>query len=127
MSKFVCIYHVKEQILRKKFEISCNLSLDAMEVRSGGGSRAQLWLPRTRRGAGRGCGVRACGHDEEAVLPFSSFSPHFPPVLVPLTEALGGRLWAGLSLSVTHTSRGGDTCFPPSPTPLTELPGLSLL
>lgn len=33
MSKFVCIYHVKEQILRKKFEISCNLSLDAMEVR----------------------------------------------------------------------------------------------
>lgn len=33
MSKFVCIYHVKEQILRKKFEISSNLSLDAMEVR----------------------------------------------------------------------------------------------
>lgn len=32
MSKFVCIYHVREQILRKKFEISCNLSLDAMEV-----------------------------------------------------------------------------------------------
>ncbi|XP_058152309.1 LOW QUALITY PROTEIN: periodic tryptophan protein 2 homolog [Dasypus novemcinctus] len=31
MSKFVCIYHVKEQILMKKFEISCNLSLDAME------------------------------------------------------------------------------------------------
>ncbi|XP_037686667.1 periodic tryptophan protein 2 homolog isoform X2 [Choloepus didactylus] len=31
MSKFVCIYHVKEQILVKKFEISCNLSLDAME------------------------------------------------------------------------------------------------
>ncbi|ELK03567.1 Periodic tryptophan protein 2 like protein [Pteropus alecto] len=31
MSKFVCIYHVKEQVLRKKFEISCNLSLDAME------------------------------------------------------------------------------------------------
>ncbi|XP_062060510.1 periodic tryptophan protein 2 homolog [Lepus europaeus] len=31
MSKFVCIYHVREQILRKKFEISSNLSLDAME------------------------------------------------------------------------------------------------
>nr|XP_060626232.1 periodic tryptophan protein 2 homolog [Anolis sagrei ordinatus] len=31
LSKFVCIYHVKEQILIKKFEISCNLSLDAME------------------------------------------------------------------------------------------------
>ncbi|XP_061483500.1 periodic tryptophan protein 2 homolog [Rhineura floridana] len=30
-SKYVCIYHVKEQILIKKFEISCNLSLDAME------------------------------------------------------------------------------------------------
>ncbi|XP_037380765.1 periodic tryptophan protein 2 homolog isoform X1 [Talpa occidentalis] len=31
MSRFVCIYHVKEQILMKKFEVSCNLSLDAME------------------------------------------------------------------------------------------------
>ncbi|XP_048350885.1 periodic tryptophan protein 2 homolog [Sphaerodactylus townsendi] len=31
MSKFVCIYHIKEQIIIKKFEISCNLSLDAME------------------------------------------------------------------------------------------------
>uniref|UniRef100_A0A8D1CMT5 Periodic tryptophan protein 2 homolog n=1 Tax=Sus scrofa TaxID=9823 RepID=A0A8D1CMT5_PIG len=30
-SKFVCIYHVREQILRKRFEISGNLSLDAME------------------------------------------------------------------------------------------------
>ncbi|XP_030059627.1 periodic tryptophan protein 2 homolog [Microcaecilia unicolor] len=30
-SKFVCIYSVEEQILMKKFEISCNLSLDAME------------------------------------------------------------------------------------------------
>lgn len=33
-SKFVCIYNIKEQILMKKFEISCNLSLDAMEVQS---------------------------------------------------------------------------------------------
>ncbi|NXQ46530.1 PWP2 protein, partial [Catharus fuscescens] len=32
LSKFVCIYNVKEQILVKKFEISCNHSLDAMEV-----------------------------------------------------------------------------------------------
>uniref|UniRef100_A0A2K6LBC0 Periodic tryptophan protein 2 homolog n=1 Tax=Rhinopithecus bieti TaxID=61621 RepID=A0A2K6LBC0_RHIBE len=31
MSRFVCIYHVREQILMKRFEISCNLSLDAME------------------------------------------------------------------------------------------------
>ncbi|KAL0615505.1 Periodic tryptophan protein 2-like protein [Plecturocebus cupreus] len=30
-SRFVCIYHVREQILMKRFEISCNLSLDAME------------------------------------------------------------------------------------------------
>lgn len=30
-SKFVCIYHIQEQILMKKFEISCNRSLDAME------------------------------------------------------------------------------------------------
>ena len=32
-SKFVCIYNVKEMMLMKKFEISCNLSFDAMEVR----------------------------------------------------------------------------------------------
>lgn len=31
-SKFVCIYNVKEQMLMKKFEISCNLSFDGMEV-----------------------------------------------------------------------------------------------
>lgn len=30
-SKFVCIYNIKEQMLIKKFEISCNLSFDAME------------------------------------------------------------------------------------------------
>ncbi|KAG8535966.1 hypothetical protein GDO81_027385 [Engystomops pustulosus] len=30
-SRYVCIYHVKEQLLAKKFEISCNYSLDAME------------------------------------------------------------------------------------------------
>ncbi|XP_042189770.1 PWP2 small subunit processome component, partial [Callorhinchus milii] len=30
-SRFVCVYNVREQILMKKFEISCNLSLDAME------------------------------------------------------------------------------------------------
>ncbi|GAB1295284.1 Periodic tryptophan protein 2 homolog [Apodemus speciosus] len=32
MSKFVCLYHVREQILVKRFELSCNLSLDAMEL-----------------------------------------------------------------------------------------------
>lgn len=31
-SKFVCIYNIREQMLMKKFEISCNLSFDAMEV-----------------------------------------------------------------------------------------------
>lgn len=30
-AKYVCIYHVEEQLLMKKFEISCNLSLDAMK------------------------------------------------------------------------------------------------
>ncbi|XP_018103945.1 uncharacterized protein LOC734637 isoform X1 [Xenopus laevis] len=30
-SRYVCLYHVREQILAKKFEISCNHSLDAME------------------------------------------------------------------------------------------------
>uniref|UniRef100_A0A803K9K3 PWP2, small subunit processome component n=1 Tax=Xenopus tropicalis TaxID=8364 RepID=A0A803K9K3_XENTR len=30
-SRYVCLYHVGEQILAKKFEISCNHSLDAME------------------------------------------------------------------------------------------------
>lgn len=42
MSKFVCIYHVREQILRKKFEISCNLSLDAMQVGERRGPKLQL-------------------------------------------------------------------------------------
>lgn len=32
LSKFVCIYNIKEQMLVKKFEISSNLSFDAMEV-----------------------------------------------------------------------------------------------
>lgn len=32
LSKFVCIYNVREQLLVKKFEISSNLSFDAMEV-----------------------------------------------------------------------------------------------
>lgn len=31
-SRFVCIYNLKEQMLMKKFEISCNLSFDGMEV-----------------------------------------------------------------------------------------------
>ncbi len=31
-SKFVCIYSVAEQILMKKFEISCNLSLEGVLV-----------------------------------------------------------------------------------------------
>ncbi|PIK47368.1 putative periodic tryptophan protein 2-like isoform X2 [Apostichopus japonicus] len=30
-AQYVCIYHVKEQLLLKKFEITCNLSLDAMK------------------------------------------------------------------------------------------------
>eukprot|EP00057_Strongylocentrotus_purpuratus_P000387 XP_001175743.2 PREDICTED: periodic tryptophan protein 2 homolog isoform X2 [Strongylocentrotus purpuratus] len=30
-SKYICIYHIQEQLLVKKFEISCNMSLDAME------------------------------------------------------------------------------------------------
>ncbi|CAN7995425.1 unnamed protein product [Ixodes hexagonus] len=30
-SKFVCIYHVREQLLLKKFEISCNHSLDGID------------------------------------------------------------------------------------------------
>ena len=31
-SKNVCIYSVTDQILMKKFEISCNMSFDGMEV-----------------------------------------------------------------------------------------------
>nr|XP_054754617.1 periodic tryptophan protein 2 homolog [Lytechinus pictus] len=30
-SKHICIYHIQEQLLVKKFEISCNMSLDGME------------------------------------------------------------------------------------------------
>lgn len=35
LSKFVCIYNIREQLLAKKFEISSNLSFDAMEVSRG--------------------------------------------------------------------------------------------
>lgn len=45
MSKFVCLYHVREQILVKRFELSCNLSLDAMEVSSGVGRLAGVLAP----------------------------------------------------------------------------------
>ena len=31
-SKNVCIYSIADQILIKKFEISCNMSFDGMEV-----------------------------------------------------------------------------------------------
>lgn len=44
MSKFVCLYHVREQILVKRFELSCNFSLDAMEVSSGMGHWKVFWL-----------------------------------------------------------------------------------
>lgn len=57
----MCIYHVKEQILRKKFEISCNLSLDAMEVSEQWGLRTRLWASQARDGAGRGCGLSTGG------------------------------------------------------------------
>uniref|UniRef100_A0A4W4GI08 Small-subunit processome Utp12 domain-containing protein n=1 Tax=Electrophorus electricus TaxID=8005 RepID=A0A4W4GI08_ELEEL len=67
-SKFVCIYNIKEQILMKKFEISCNMSLDAMEEfldrrkmtefgslalvdeGAGDGDGVELRLPGVRRG-----------------------------------------------------------------------------
>lgn len=45
MSKFVCLYHVREQILMKRFELSCNLSLDAMEVSSRAGWLAGVKYP----------------------------------------------------------------------------------
>lgn len=61
MSRFVCIYHVREQILRKKFEISCNLSLDAMEVSEQWGPRPRLWASQARGGAGQGWGLSARG------------------------------------------------------------------
>lgn len=32
-SKSVCIYSVPDQLLVKKFDISCNMSFDGMEVR----------------------------------------------------------------------------------------------
>ncbi|XP_028835063.1 PWP2 small subunit processome component [Denticeps clupeoides] len=67
-SKFVCIYSIRDQVLMKKFEISCNLSLDAMEEfldrrkmtefgslslvdeGAGDGDEVQLSLPGVKRG-----------------------------------------------------------------------------
>ncbi|TNM93985.1 hypothetical protein fugu_002161 [Takifugu bimaculatus] len=66
LSKFVCIYNIKEQMLVKKFEISSNLSFDAMEefldrrkmtefgslalVDDGEGEDVHISLPGVRRG-----------------------------------------------------------------------------
>ena len=78
MSKFVCIYHVKEQILRKKFEISRNLSLDAMEVSGcpGLGCPPHVLAPRGPGGGSR----RVCACLGPRPLPRDSGRgrPRFP-------------------------------------------------
>lgn len=95
MSKFVCIYHVREQILMKKFEISSNLSLDAMEVSSGRWTVLSWQLPACPSGAGYTVPVRLGPHHS------SGFRSPSPPsslgVCIRLSQAgLGGqraRMW----------------------------------
>lgn len=60
MSKFVCLYHVQEQILVKRFELSCNLSLDAMEVSSGAGLLGGALAPQAL--SGPRCQPVDCGY-----------------------------------------------------------------
>ncbi|NXX09571.1 PWP2 protein, partial [Larus smithsonianus] len=87
LSKFVCIYNVKEQILMKKFEISCNFSLDAMEVCD---HSSQFFFhfpslpPR----------LRFC-NEESSVYHYSSVSIlENPAVCLNIVTFLLGRSWA---------------------------------
>ncbi|NWU79121.1 PWP2 protein, partial [Onychorhynchus coronatus] len=85
LSKFVCIYNVKEQILMKKFEISCNHSLDAMEVRE---HRSLFFVPPPPQDFGFGVicsSLFLCFHSRRLV---------FVKYLLNIVTCLLGRSWA---------------------------------
>ncbi|XP_062866597.1 PWP2 small subunit processome component [Trichomycterus rosablanca] len=96
-SKFVCIYNIKEQILMKKFEISCNMSLDAMEEFLDRRKMTEFGsLALVDEGAGDGDGVEI---SLPGVKKGDMSSRHFKPeIRVPsLRFSPTGRSWAAAS------------------------------
>ncbi|XP_036413031.1 PWP2 small subunit processome component [Colossoma macropomum] len=96
-SKFVCIYNIKEQILMKKFEISCNLSLDAMEEFLDRRKMTEFGsLALVDEGAGDGDGVEL---SLPGVRRGDMSSRHFKPEIrvASLRFSPTGRSWAAAS------------------------------
>ncbi|KAI4882063.1 hypothetical protein NFI96_028322 [Prochilodus magdalenae] len=96
-SKFVCIYNIKEQILMKKFEISCNLSLDAMEEFLDRRKMTEFGsLALVDEGAGDGDGVKL---SLPGVRRGDMSSRHFKPEIrvTSLRFSPTGRSWAAAS------------------------------
>lgn len=96
-SKFVCIYNIKEQILVKKFEISCNMSLDAMEEFLDRRKMTEFGsLALVDEGAGDGDGVHL---SLPGVRKGDMSSRHFKPEIrvTALRFSPTGRSWAAAS------------------------------
>ncbi|XP_072513698.1 PWP2 small subunit processome component [Salminus brasiliensis] len=96
-SKFVCIYNIKEQILMKKFEISCNMSLDAMEEFLDRRKMTEFGsLALVDEGAGDGDGVQL---SLPGVKRGDMSSRHFRPEIrvTSLRFSPTGRSWAAAS------------------------------
>ncbi|NXV97713.1 PWP2 protein, partial [Calonectris borealis] len=93
LSKFVCIYNVKEQILMKKFEISCNFSLDAMEVCD---HRSQVFsFPLLAPKASVLSYPLLVSNEESSVNHYSSVSVlENPALFLNIVTSLLGRSWA---------------------------------
>ncbi|XP_053273012.1 PWP2 small subunit processome component [Pleuronectes platessa] len=93
-SKFVCIYNVKETMLMKKFEISCNLSFDAMEEFLDRRKMTEFGsLALVDEGAGDGDGVNI---SLPGVRKGDMSSRHFKPEIkvTSLRFSPTGRSWA---------------------------------
>ncbi|XP_041934789.1 PWP2 small subunit processome component [Alosa sapidissima] len=96
-SKFVCIYNIREQVLLKKFEISCNLSLDAMEEFLDRRKMTEFGsLSMVDEGAGDGDGVEV---SLPGVRRGDMSSRHFKPEIrvSSLHFSPTGRSWAATS------------------------------
>lgn len=104
LSKFVCIYNVGEQLLVKKFEISSNLSLDAMEV-SGLTAQADLLL-QAGLSSQAGGGRLSSQAGQTCVLPGRS------PAFIS-EEKLAYVELSSSSSTLTGTWSGAQTCLCP--------------
>uniref|UniRef100_A0A8C8FX99 PWP2 small subunit processome component n=1 Tax=Oncorhynchus tshawytscha TaxID=74940 RepID=A0A8C8FX99_ONCTS len=111
-SKFVCIYNIREQILMKKFEISCNLSLDAMEEFLDRRKMTEFGsLALVDEGVGDGDGVEL---SLPGVRKGDMSSRHFKPEIrvSALRFSPTGRSWAATSTEglLTYSVWNGSLC-----------------